>query len=384
MDLTFTNTWAGTDVPSISGVADAIYQAAPRPSGQSDTSRPLIVLAVDGVSFSSAVRVWTCDELMQLQTTIPSTSVTAWLTAFTGAAVEEHTAPGLVFYVKRAGRLVNVAETRAGNPWAVDLLPKLPTVFERLLADGVRSGIGLGALAQYPGPWRDSLLRGAELMAPRGTGATPSDPHAAVASAINDVDDALARRAHPLEVICSYVDLDSIVHRRGYDDDVLQALTALDSAAHRWSEHGATVLAVSDHGLTATEPAPMASSAWDELAESGACLRPSGGAGRMRWLYAAPGRTDEVMERASTLLGDLGDVYAVASVCESPILRERMGDVLTLARAPGFPLPAGHGEWEHGSTTPEEMLIPFARWGDLGDGRRLSDLVATHASAELA
>jgi len=362
--------WAG--VPSIARVADVVLAAVP-PS----PTRHLILLAVDGVAARIAEEAWGCDELVVLRSTIPTTSTTAWLTAFTGVAVEAHLVPGMVFRVRAEEGLVNATTTRHGDHWAAALIPDLPTVFSRLKRRGVASLACLGALTACPGPWRDAVLRDATPVRSRRFPTLAPEPARAAAAAIADVEDALREPLGDCSVICAYVDLDTSVHARGYDDGVVGALIALEEAARRWVRRGATVLAVSDHGLTPVSPARDAVEGWKMLETSSLCRGPAGGAGRIRWLYAAPGCGPEVLGKATALLAERADVYDTSMLCAGATLRERLGDVIAVARDPAFPLPRGHGLWNHGATEAEELLVPFGRWGPLERGGQLGRLLAS-------
>ncbi len=272
-----------------------------------------------------------------------------------------HLVPGLYFRVEGYPHPINVATTKASDPWAVGLIPDVPTVFQRLAARGVQSAACLGGLTQFPGPWREAMLRGAAQVPSLGFPALQPDPEKAVSAAIADIGDTLARPERP-PVVFAYVDLDTSVHRRGYDDGVLTALHALDTAAHRWAREGITVAAVSDHGLVPVAPSTAAIAAWRDLERSHHC-RGSGGAGRMRWLYARQGSDGEFFEEANAALGEWADVHHLSTLLLREPLRSRIGEIVAIARSPEFPLPTSELGWDHGAHTAEELLVPFALWG---------------------
>lgn len=301
---------------------------------------------------------WPAARCQSLVTTFPSTSTTAWLTALTGAGVEQHLVPGMVFQVDGSP-----VEAVAAGP--AHLLGRVESVFSRLRTAGVSSSVIPGLIADYPGPWSRALWQGASTVpAPRPV-ATPSDPRDTASQAVADVDAVLATGA---DLVVAYVDIDTAVHHEGYSDRVRQALAILDSAAVRWRRHEVLTMALSDHGATEVRPDAAIAGRWTELVESGLCDRVSGGAGRVRWLYSCPGQHQRLLQAARQALGDVAWVASKWEVARrgwwpaSESLLRRVGDVVAVATAPGFPVPQEDMRYEHGSTTPMEMQVPFALW----------------------
>lgn len=335
-------------------------------------SRWVVVLAVDGLGVEIARRQWTPDRLVELATTVPSASAPAWLTAMSGTGVGEHLVAGMVFAGPGRDGLVNAVTTRHGDPGAGTLVRRGHTVFERARSRGLGAVAHPGVLAGWPGPWLDALLAGAQPGGrPRGPG---TDPVAEARGAVADVDATLGDHDRAPALVWAYVDIDTAVHRRGYDGDALAAVALLGGAAERWARGGAEVLAVSDHGLTPVERDPGTAAAWEALDRAPLCRMPAGGAGRTRWLYAAPGRQGELLERARDALGDVAvvatpeELAGAGAVDLGAGLRPRLGDAVAIATDPRFPVPDPDLRWEHGALTPEEMLVPCASWGPAGTG----------------
>ena len=76
-------------------------------------------------------------------TTLPSSTMAAWVTAFTGVAPAEHGVTGNEFFVRERRALACPApvsfrrldtDTRDLSPIAIDKLVDAPTVYERLRA----------------------------------------------------------------------------------------------------------------------------------------------------------------------------------------------------------------------------------------------------------
>ncbi|HWC47661.1 MAG TPA: alkaline phosphatase family protein [Solirubrobacterales bacterium] len=343
--------------PSIERVASLVLRTA------HDLSGPLLLLGLDGVGFNAVEGLWNCNDIARLRSVIPSTSTTAWLTALTGAGVERHLVPGLFFRPGEGYEPINIAEVKPGDPSSDGLIPEIPTLFERLREAGIESHTCLGGLTAYPGIWREALFRGSNQIPSRRFSSLRPEPALAVAAAVDDVDDVL-RQVPTKSVVFAYVDLDTSVHQYGYDERVIDSLRAIDVAACRWSAEGATVLAVSDHGQVPVSPSEEAVSAWERLERSPYAAGAAGGAGRARWLYAAAGREDELVGEAQAKLEEWADVFDVRQLPLNRQLRSRLGAVIALAKDPGFPLPAGHRNWEHGAASEEELLVPLAYWGE--------------------
>ncbi|MEV4099779.1 hypothetical protein AB0J42_05915 [Nonomuraea sp. NPDC049649] len=328
--------------------------------------RGVLVLAVDGLSWRVARRVWRSAELSCLASTFPSTSATAWLTSITGAPASEHLAVGAAYRERAGGPLVNAitGEVLAGEAVPREPVRHLPTLFER--AEGAEPVVVGRELDLLSGPWVDALTRGAARRPARKP--LTRDPERLVAGVAADVGAAIgARRTRPL-LLWVYVNLDDHVHRHGYDERAVRALAALERHTTSWARRGWSVLAYADHGLVPVASDPGLARRWAEVDTPGLCELPGGGAGRVRWLYPLPGREREVAERLAeamdghamvlpaTALGELGLMEPVGPV------RERLGAVVAIATSPRFPLPDPGLSYEHGALSDEETLVPLARW----------------------
>ncbi|HEY0781420.1 MAG TPA: hypothetical protein VGE98_03120, partial [Thermoanaerobaculia bacterium] len=100
---------------SLQGLRSAFRAFWHQPAGacRSGASDSVIVLAIDGLAYSVAKSVWSSpDLLLALTSTFPSVSGTAWLTAATGLAVDEHLVPGVVFRRPERGALYHAYQDR--------------------------------------------------------------------------------------------------------------------------------------------------------------------------------------------------------------------------------------------------------------------------------
>jgi hypothetical protein len=194
---------------------------------------------------------------------------------------------------------------------------------------------------------------------PSELAAQAADPRALVEGVARDVTEVLT--GHPT-LLWAYVNLDDYIHRHGYDDAVRRALTQLANHAEQWAANGWTVLAHADHGQVRCDPDPDLTRAFATVDNPADCLLPAGGAGRIRWLYPKPDRTDHVSAQLATALGDTARVLPIEKVPELNTLTGRVGPVVAIATSPRFPVPDPTLRYEHGGLDDDEMHVPFATW----------------------
>jgi len=354
--------------PSLSARAQARAQAP-----------GVIVLALDGLAFHVAAQALAHAELAALRSTFPSTSASAWLTSVTGLEPSEHGALGMVYREPGTERLVNVisgevtgpvgsgAEAARDSAEREPAVLAAPTIFDRARTLGAEP-LAVGAeLAALRGPWISALLRGATLRA--GYESPDRNVSAVVERVVRDIEAVLAApRTDPL-LLWAYVNLDDHIHRNGYDTPLLAALRRLDEAASRWADRGWTVLAHADHGQTPVSPDAQLTARWNTLDDPRYCRIPSGGAGRVRWLYPRPGLQDRLARELRAAFDEHAFIFTPEELDDrglmaaSPIVRARIGELVAIAASPRFPVPHPASVYEHGSITEDEMLVPFAAWG---------------------
>lgn len=301
----------------------------------------VIVLGVDGIPYELACRVWPRAQIARARSVFPTTSATAWTTSLTGASVDEHGIPGVVFTV--GDQLVNVYSYRG---------PLGDAPPEDLFSDATRAGYTpvaiLGDLENTHCTWRDQLVQRASLV--RGHPFFDRGDPAGLAAA---VEAALAAHEGRCLVWC-FVDADRHIHHHGYDEAMLDFLAGIDALASEWAARGAVVVAHSDHGLVSTRHDPRVA---DAIARVGC---PVGGAGRTRWLYADDeGRARDLLARhlpASVSVHHADEFFAPGSLA-----RRRVGPIVLIARGEDFLADDGY-QFEHGSLTATELDVPVAEW----------------------
>lgn len=337
----------------------------------------VIVLALDGLAFHVAAQALPHAELAAMRSTFPSTSATAWLTSVTGIDASEHGVIGTVYREPGTERLVNVITGDVTGPFADTRVsaedgsapPVItsPTIFDRARTLGAEPLAVGPELAAVRGPWISALLRGATLRADNGSPARTVS--AVVDRTVLDVEAVIARpRIRPL-LLWAYVNLDDHIHRGGYDAPLRAALRRLDETASRWADRGWTVLAHADHGQTPVSPDARLAACWDALDDPRHCRVPSGGAGRVRWLYPRAGKEERLARELRAAFDEHAFIFTPDELDErglmraSPIVKARIGELVAIAASPRFPVPDLASAYEHGSITEDEMLVPFAAWG---------------------
>jgi hypothetical protein len=303
----------------------------------------VIVLAVHGLSSDVAKQSWLSASVSTLSSTVPSTTATALLTALTGVPADVHRVAGTVY--RNGSGLVHAVN---GTP----AIPALPTVLERHGATVLARELDL-----LEGTWAQALLRGCTRIpapAPHKLAAQAEDPPLLVANVVADLDKALK----DARFLWTYVNAGDHVRRHGYDESVHEAMLRLDAHASRWAAQGWTVVAHSDHGMVAVDPDPELVEAWDAIVRE-ECVIPSGGAGRMRWLYPKADRLEAVFDRVATTLGNTATVHHATDL---GLPQPEAGPVVAVAASPGFPIPDPSVRYESGGTSLDEIDVPFAVW----------------------
>ncbi|MFJ6392233.1 alkaline phosphatase family protein [Streptomyces sp. NPDC091972] len=334
--------------------------------------RGLCVLALDGLSYGVAEAALAHARTRPLRSTFPSTSTTAWLTAVTGAAPSRHGALGMVYRAPGTDCVTHLVsgDTYAFGPCPPSGKPLLhggTTLFDRVVEAGGDAFVIGAELERLTGEWAAALLHGAQVV-PSPATVLDSDSVAVVERTVREVEAVLRRTSEVPFLVWAYVNLDDHIHMHGYDDRLHASLRLLDSAASRWADAGWSVLAHADHGQVPVAPRAGLLDAWARLDSPAHCRMPSGGAGRVRWMYPLPGHERKLAAELGDALGDHALVLTPDDLDErglldaTPAVRERIGAVVALATSAAFPVPDPTVAWEHGSLSDDEMLVPLAAW----------------------
>jgi hypothetical protein len=323
--------------------------------------RDVVVLAVDGIGHDMAVGCWRQAEIEPMCSVFPTTSSAAWLSSLTGASVADHGVPGVVFTIPGADRAPrNVYGYTGGG-----LGPQRANLFSDAAAMRYQPLTVPADLEAFPGAWLDMLLAHSRRLPGHRF-------YAAGGPCYRTPDIAVLRRKVAAAVregrlaadgpmlLWVFVEADRHVHRHGYDEHVTGLLTLLDQFGASLADAGTVVFGYADHGQVPTRHDPEIAGLLDHLTADHGCK--IGGAGRVRWLYPAIGQHEAVAAALArrlpaTVTVEPGDAVFPPG---SPA-RGRVGDLVLTATGPDFLAP-GEYQFEHGSRTEAELVVPFARW----------------------
>ena len=175
-------------------------------------------------------------------------------------------------------------------------------------------------------------------------------------------------------VYAYYDGIDKVAHEYGLGAHYEAELVWVDRLIGDFLEvlpRDAALLVTADHGQV-----DVGDNVWPLDAGLISMLRGQSGEARARWLHAADGRADDLLDAATALYSADAWVVGREQVLDegwfgprvSPAAMDRLGDVLLAARSDiAFDDPADSGPFmliaRHGSLTAAEMLVPLlASW----------------------
>lgn len=357
---------------SLTGVAPDILQSLSGGSAWLPPARSAVLVVIDGLGAHQlrahaghARRLTSFGGRKDVARTVfPSTTAAALSSILTGSDPGEHGLVGYRILDPDRGRLVNQLNGYERDGLDPATWQRRPTVFERAAAEGRRTfAVGLGEYANSG--LTGAILRGAEYIA-------ADDVRVRVRLAYE-----LAVGEPGALVYCYLPEVDKAGHRHGVGSDAwLAALEDVDAAfgAPLPPEIGAIVTA--DHGMVdVPRHRHVLLQDGDPRLEGVAHL---GGEPRLLHVYleagADPAAAAAVWTAVSGRTADVATrdeaIHAGLFGAVSDDVRPRIGDLLVAAR----------GSWafyddrledkrpqdmigQHGSVTPEEVVVPLLRLG---------------------
>ncbi|WP_203138447.1 alkaline phosphatase family protein [Microbacterium sp. JZ31] len=357
---------------SLTGVAPEILRSL---SGTSDWLRPAgsaVLFVIDGLGAQQLrTHAGHARRLSSLggrkdvaRTVFPSTTAAALSSILTGSDPGQHGLVGYRVMDPDRGRLANQLNGYERDGLDPATWQRRPTVFERAGAEGRRAfAVGLAEYATTG--LTAAILRGAEYVA-------SDDVRMRVRLAYE-----LAAREPGSLVYCYLPEVDKAGHRRGVDSEAwIAALEDIDAAFAAPVPPGVGAVVTADHGMVdVPRHRHVLLGEKDPRLDGVAHL---GGEPRLLHVYledgvdireaaavweSVSGRTADVATRDEAIAGGLFGTVA-------DDIRPRIGDLLVAAR----------GTWafyddrledkraqdmvgQHGSVTPEELMVPLLRLG---------------------
>jgi hypothetical protein len=315
-------------------------------------------LTLDGVPVTLARQCWQSAAVEMLHSVFPTTSSCAWLSSLTGATVEEHGIPGVVFQIDE-GMPINIYNYH-GHLY----VPQAGNVFSDASLLGYFPCAITSDLEVHQCSLLRELTRHAHIIP--GHRFYTKDPCHSPSRMLGEVwrsiDEALARPTTGMsKLVWCFVEVDRRVHLHGYDDEVVEFISGIDDLSQRLVERGCVVVAHSDHGLVLTHHDATLAEALARIPSELNCT--AGGAGRTRWFYASAEQEDRLVQRLRSTMPDSVYLCSADEVFEPGSLsRSRVGRVILIARGTVFATYDGY-RFEHGSDTYNELCVPLAQWG---------------------
>ncbi|MDA8370526.1 MAG: alkaline phosphatase family protein [Nocardiopsaceae bacterium] len=332
-------------------------------------ARRACVLLIDGMGWELLVRNRArapfLSSLIGASTTItagfPTTTATSLTTFGTGLAPGHHGVFGYQVAVPGSDRILNQLR------WDPDIDPETwqprATVYQRAEQAGVATAYVAAGAYEGSGLSRASA---------RGSRYTPANDITELA-----VKAAAALTAHERALVFVYhSDLDTYGHMFGVDSDYWRLhLGHVDRLAEQIADTlpaDTAMYITADHGMVDTSPASRVDVQSDPVLSTG--VRVLAGEPRVRQVYTRDGATADVLAAWRERLADRAVVMerdqAIADGLFGDVddgLRDRIGDVLALARADTVLITPRTERVEstfighHGSLTADELRVPLLR-----------------------
>lgn len=342
--------------PSITAFRERVRSLLRREGGAAQR-RDVVIFAVDGIPYELALAAWPHAEVSPMRSVFPTTSSSAWLSSLTGAEVELHGVPGVVFK-SPGGDVINVFEYKG----SLDL-PATGNIFSDAAALGYLPVSVVGDWEPYDCAWRDALLSHSQPLTGYRfyTAPPPREPGQLSRRALRAVSECIDA-PHPRlpALVWCFIDADQHIHHHGYDEELVSFLGLVDEVAVELTRRGVVVVAHSDHGLVPTNHNLDVVRLLEETQAQYDCVL--GGAGRTRWLYTRLATEDSVAAAlehslpSSVRVRPADEVFGAGSLA-----RARVGGIVLIADGDEFMTFSGQ-RFDHGSSTEAELNVPYARW----------------------
>jgi hypothetical protein len=341
-----------------------------------EPAQRVVVMLIDGLGLRGLtahadVAPYLCSLAgRELTAGFPSTTVTSLASLSTGVPAGQHAMTGYTSYMADVDAAVNWLAWRpvgSSQDLRDELIPEVvqpePTMWEVAAAAGV--AVSIVSSTQFDG----SGLTRAVFRGGGYAGTTMSGDAVAIAADLVD-------RGHRSLVYGYASELDFVGHVRGPDSDAwLAQLALIDRQVQLLAERlpaGTALYVTADHGMTTVDPEQtIDADAPESPLRDG--VRALAGEPRMRHIHALPGAAADVLATWQSVVGDRawvmsGDAAVAAGLfgpVVAPIARQRIGDIIVIARGGFGVLQRGRESLfsgligHHGSLTDDELLVPL-------------------------
>lgn len=324
-------------------------------------SRTIVYFAIDGLPYNLASKTWgEATQLFEMTSVLPTTSSSAWTSAFTGNSVSQHGVVGTVFTIESHNTPINIYETHENT-----LLCNTGNIFSDARGLGYLPIAFDSDLDVLDCKWKVDLLDGASVINTGGFFSNLPPSKKSLTIIKNKlkacIADALNSSTHPKFIWC-FLDTDQWIHQIGYSSLIIDFLLFINEFSHELTQTGAVVIAHSDHGLVPIQKSSLIENLISEICHTYNATM--GGAGRVRWFYSAHPE-GKILAALKSKSADLLKVYSHQEYTSTHLITgkaaRRIGKPVITPTTDLFLNEAGYN-YEHGSNSSQELSIPFACW----------------------
>ena len=311
--------------------------------------------------------------LLPVSSIAPSTSACVWTSILYGVTQAEHGIYGVAVYDEKLDASVSLLADKIyyldGKEKVIAnyeaLLSTTPNLFAHAHEMGIHNCLSLGRLAfSSTASLGRNLFAGSQNYVGEDYDALLQNPMKLFQQYKNAVTSFL--RAHEGRIfIFMYLDFDAFFHENSYDQSITDIFwndlfNYCDELKHGF---GACSLFVTDHGMARQQQGLGSAYGMDPWYWKYSYARP-GGAGRIQFFYPQKQYYNLIFNRLQDQIGDAGFVLnkdEYISQYISPAGRingaSRIGDIIAIGTSPSFRSVMSSSIHEHGSVTPDEMMV---------------------------
>lgn len=339
----------------------------------------ILVLALDSISFLDSAEYINKHLgnafVKPLTSTFPLTSISSWVSIFSGMHPNEHGFYGPAFYEKQLDKVIGLvnsviySDNVITSPLPLELAnsirltpSKTTTIFEKLEANNWDTYLMLDYALAKSYVWVQEVARGTHLVRNFFSENKYYEFPQVLTEGLDITEELIHNLIDNNNLIWSFINFDPYVHHYHLPADkkdyiintISEFIRILNSVFHKENWY---VLIVSDQ-----------IEQYNSLINNNLAFKYlQGGAGRVRWTYPKEKIKDYVFDQVKSIIGNDGTVLNKKQLWEHGLFPTkkhfndyRIGKVGAIANYHQFPS-YGHELFsEHDSITKREMFVPFA------------------------